>query len=702
MAKSETKKTTKSSSSNEKADKTKKKQSQSSSQIIDNSNVSKVIIVESPAKAKTIENILGKEYKVISSKGHIRDLPQRDFGVDLKSLDVVFEIIPGKEGVVEQIKNTVKGKEVLLASDPDREGEAIAWHLATILNINGKNRITFSEITPKAIQEAVKSPREIDMKKVNAQLARRVLDRIVGYKISPLLWKIIKDAKSAGRVQSAALKILCERERERIKFVPQKYYKVWIEIAGLKANLTKIGNKKLKPTDITKEIADDVLKNVKSVNLIDIDVKEVKKNPPLPFITSTLQQDASSKLGFPVAKTMKIAQELYEGIDTPEGHIAFITYMRTDSTRISDEAKEAAKELISKKFGEDYLGDEIRKTSKEKSKAKVQDAHECIRPVNVNLLPEEAQKLLDKDHYRLYELIWKRFIASQMSSAIYKQYSYDFKSGDYIFEASIRERIFDGFESVYTTDNEISEEHKELKIGESYDVLPKTAEAETTPPDRYSEASLVKILESEGIGRPSTYATIIQTLLNRKYIIRNRKTLIPTVLGFVVNDYLEKKFPDIVDKGFTAEMEKQLDEIENGTAQWKDVIKNFMKEFGRDLENAGKEFFTINFETNKICETCKEPYHLRVGKYGLYLNCQKCNTNKSVKIDELGVLLEGKMYFIEEKDEKTEDESDTTQDEANEKKSGYSSKKNYYRYKTSSRKSAKNQSKQTNKSKKSK
>ena len=250
MAKSETKKTTKSSSSNEKADKTKKKQSQSSSQIIDNSNVSKVIIVESPAKAKTIENILGKEYKVISSKGHIRDLPQRDFGVDLKSLDVVFEIIPGKEGVVEQIKNTVKGKEVLLASDPDREGEAIAWHLATILNINGKNRITFSEITPKAIQEAVKSPREIDMKKVNAQLARRVLDRIVGYKISPLLWKIIKDAKSAGRVQSAALKILCERERERIKFVPQKYYKVWIEIAGLKANLTKIGNKKLNPIKI--------------------------------------------------------------------------------------------------------------------------------------------------------------------------------------------------------------------------------------------------------------------------------------------------------------------------------------------------------------------------------------------------------------------------------------------------------------------
>ncbi|MCX7653777.1 MAG: type I DNA topoisomerase [Fervidobacterium sp.] len=630
-----------------------------------NLNASTVVIVESPAKAKTIENILGKDYQVISSKGHIRDLPQKTFGVDLESLSMEFEIIPGKESVVKEIRNVVEGKEVLLASDPDREGEAIAWHLATLLNLRGKNRITFSEITPRAIQEAIKSPREIDMNKVNAQLARRVLDRIVGYKISPLLWKILKDAKSAGRVQSAALKLVCERERERFQFVPQKYYKVWVEIAGLKANLTKIGKTKLKPTDIDKKIADEVLKSVKNVQLVDIDIKEIKKNPPLPFITSTLQQDASSKLGFPVAKTMKLAQDLYEGIDTPKGHIAFITYMRTDSTRISDEAKEAAEKFILELFGEEYLGEETKKTSKEKSKTKVQDAHECIRPVNIQLTPEEAKKLLDKDHAKLYELIWKRFIASQMSNAVYKQYSYDFKSDDYVFEASVRERVFDGFEIVYTTDNEVSEEHKELIIGESYSVEPKAAESETTPPDRYSEATLVKTLESEGIGRPSTYATIIQTLLDRKYVVKNRRTLVPTVLGFVVNDYLEKRFPDIVDKGFTAEMEKQLDEVENGLKSWKDVIKNFLKEFSKDLQNAENEFFTVDYETNKPCETCTEPYHLRVGKYGLYLNCPGCKVNKSIKPDTFGVLLNGKMNFIEIQhvSEKDVEEAETEQQE---------------------------------------
>ncbi|MEN3042373.1 MAG: DNA topoisomerase, partial [Fervidobacterium sp.] len=308
---------------------------------------------------------------------------------------------------------------------------------------------------------------------------------------------------------------------------------------------------------------------------------------------------------------------------------------------------EAAEKFILERFGEEYLGEETKKTSKEKSKTKVQDAHECIRPVNIQLTPEEAKKLLDKDHAKLYELIWKRFIASQMSNAAYKQYSYDFKSDDYLFEASVRERVFDGFEIVYTTDNEVSEEHKELIIGESYSVEPRAAESETTPPDRYSEATLVKTLESEGIGRPSTYATIIQTLLDRKYVVKNRRTLVPTVLGFVVNDYLEKRFPDIVDKGFTAEMEKQLDEVENGLKSWKDVIKNFLKEFSKDLQNAENEFFTVDYETNKPCETCNEPYHLRVGKYGLYLNCPGCKVNKSIKPDTFGVLLNGKMNFIE-------------------------------------------------------
>nr|O34204.1 RecName: Full=DNA topoisomerase 1; AltName: Full=DNA topoisomerase I; AltName: Full=Omega-protein; AltName: Full=Relaxing enzyme; AltName: Full=Swivelase; AltName: Full=Untwisting enzyme [Fervidobacterium islandicum]AAB68788.1 DNA topoisomerase I [Fervidobacterium islandicum] len=633
----------------------------------------KVIIVESPAKAKTIERILGNDYQVISSKGHIRDLPQKQFGVDLNSLKLDFEIIPGKESVVEQIKKMTSGKEVLLPSDQDREGEAIAWHLSTILGVKGKNIITFTEITERAIKEAVKNPREIDMNKVNAQLARRVLDRIVGYMISPLLWRIIKDARSAGRVQSAALKIICERERERYRFVPQKYFKVWIDIAGLKAYLTKVDGKKIKPTDITEEISKDVLQKVKSVRLVDIDVKEVRKNPPAPFITSTLQQDAASKLGFPVSKTMKIAQELYEGVDTKEGHTAFITYMRTDSTRVSDVAKEAAEKFILKNFGREYLNESSEVASKKgsKTKGKVQDAHECIRPVDVNITPEKAKELLDKDHHKLYELIWKRFIASQMSSAIYKQYSYDFESGKYVFEASIRERIFDGFEKVYTIDNEPSEKHKELKVDQEYLVEPKSAEAQTTPPDRYTEASLVKTLEMEGIGRPSTYATIIQTLLDRGYVVKKRKTLIPTILGFVVNHYLEQRFPDIVDKGFTAEMEKELDEVENGKKDWKEVVKSFLKEFNKDLERAKNEFFAIDFDTDITCEDCSGNYKLKVGKYGLYLHCPNCKTNKALKSDVFGVIDGNKLYVLEEQESQEENgEKNSVQSEESSANSG--------------------------------
>jgi len=674
-------------------DKAKKKSDESVKNNLNDRDNKKIIIVESPAKAKTIEHILGKDYQVISSKGHIRDLPQKQFGVDLESLKLDFEIIPGKEPVVEQIKKITEGKEVLLASDQDREGEAIAWHLSTILGVKGKNRITFSEITEKAIKESVKNPREIDMNKVNAQLARRVLDRIVGYKISPLLWRIIKDARSAGRVQSAALKIICERERERYRFVPQKYYKVWIDIAGLKAYLTKIDGKKVKPTDIDEDIANDVTKNVKMVKLVDIDIKEVRKNPPAPFITSTLQQDAASKLGFPVSKTMKIAQSLYEGVDTSEGHIAFITYMRTDSTRISDEAKEAASEFIQKHFGNSYLGEESKKTSKKETKGKIQDAHECIRPVNVNITPDKAEKLLDKDHHKLYELIWKRFIASQMSSAIYKQYSYDFENGRYTFEATVRERIFDGFEKVYTIDNEISEEHKELRIEQDYPVEPKSSESQTTPPDRFSEATLVKVLEAEGIGRPSTYATIIQTLLDRKYVVKNKKTLIPTILGFVVNHYLEQRFPDIVDKGFTAEMEKQLDEIENGQKDWKEVVKTFLKEFSKDLENAQNEFFSIDFETDIPCEDCSGNYKLKVGKFGLYFHCPNCKTNKSIKSDIFGVIDDGKFFALKDiKDSQDESTGETAENSERE----TSNKSKFYK-KFSSKSTNKGSSKSTSK-----
>lgn len=633
----------------------------------DKASKKKVIIVESPAKAKTIENILGEEYLVVSSKGHVRDLPQKDFGVDLKTLEMEFEIIPGKENVVQQLKEVTRDKEVLLASDPDREGEAIAWHLSTLLNVRGKNRITFSEITPRAIKEAVLSPREIDMNKVNAQLARRVLDRIVGYKISPLLWRIMKDAKSAGRVQSAALKIICERERERVKFVPQKFFKVWIEVAGLKAYLTKINDKKIKQTDITREIADNISKNVRKVQLVNIDVKDVRKNPPQPFITSTLQQDASTKLGFPVSKTMKIAQELYEGIDTPEGHIAFITYMRTDSVRVSEEAKEAAANFITEHFGEEYVGEGVKK-AREKPKTKIQDAHECIRPVDVSLTPEMAKKLLDRDHHKLYELIWKRFIASQMTPAVYKQYSYDFSSEGYLFEATARERVFDGFEKVYSIDDEKPEAHKDLRVGEVYAVEPKVQESETTPPDRFSEASLVKTLESEGIGRPSTYATIIQTLLDRKYVVKRKRSLVPTILGFIVNEYLERRFPDVVDKNFTAEMEKELDEIENGKKDWKTVVREFLREFSKDLENAEKQFFSIDYETDISCD-CGNKFYLKVGKFGLYLLCKHCSKTSKVDPQRIGVIVDGKAIFnlkteVSESDDNNEMMNESTEENA--------------------------------------
>lgn len=614
-------------------------------------NGGKVIIVESPAKAKTIESILGKDYRVVSSKGHVRDLPQKDFGVDLETLEMKFEIIPGKEAVVDELRKLTHGREVLLASDPDREGEAIAWHLSTLLGVKGRSRITFTEITPRAITEAVKEPREIDMNKVNAQLARRVLDRIVGYKISPLLWRILKDAKSAGRVQSAALKLICERERERVRFVPQVYYKVWVELAGMKAMLTKVGDEKLKPTEVTKEIADAVVRDVRRVKLVDVDVRDVRKNPPPPFTTSTLQQDASSRLGFSVSKTMAIAQELYEGIDTPKGHLAFITYMRTDSIRVSEDAIEMARDFVKKHFGEEYLPEGASATrgrAKERTKAKVQDAHECIRPVDVTITPEVARSLLDRDHLRLYELIWKRFLASQMRHAQYKQYSYDFREGDYTFEATVRERTFDGFEAVYAVDEEKVETHKELEVGMVYDVTPKVQEAQTTPPDRFTEASLVKTLESEGIGRPSTYATIIQTLIDRKYVLRKRRTLVPTVLGFVVNEYLEKHFPDVVDKGFTAEMERELDEVENGKKDWRSVVREFLAEFSKDLERAQREFFSVDFETTLSCEECGERFRLRIGKFGLYLSCGGCRRTRSVNPEEPGVILDGKVHFVRE------------------------------------------------------
>ncbi|MBT1248081.1 MULTISPECIES: type I DNA topoisomerase [unclassified Thermosipho (in: thermotogales)] len=602
----------------------------------------KVIIVESPAKAKTIEKILGEDYKVISSKGHVRDLPQKKFGVNLENFEPEFEIIPGKEKVVEQIQKEVKGKEVLIASDMDREGEAIAWHLSNILNLSGKNRIIFTEITPNTIKKSVQSPREIDIKKVNAQLARRILDRIVGYKISPLLWKIIKGAMSAGRVQSAALKIICDRERERFVFKPKEFYKVSIEVKKTKASLWSISGKKIKQENVTEKIANDIKENVKEVILKDIIEKERKKTPPSPYITSTLQQDAATRLGFPVSKTMKIAQSLYEGVNTKDGqHIAFITYMRTDSTRVSEEAKNMATDFIEKKFGNEYQGG--KKTKKQKKK--VQDAHECIRPVNIEITPEIAKNLLNQDEYKLYKIIWERFLASQMKHAIYKDKTYIFQSEKYEFRTTISHRIFDGFEIIYNT-KEKKENELNLKVGKTYNVSKVNTEKDMTkPPSRFTEATLVKKLEAEGIGRPSTYATIISTLLQRKYVIKEKKELLPTLLGFVVEDFLTKKFPEIVDKNFTATMEAELDKIETGEKQWKNVLNEFYSDFSKYLSKAQKEFYTVNYETDLKCEDCEDTYKLKIGKFGLYLNCESCKKNKSIDNTINAVIIENKAYI---------------------------------------------------------
>ncbi len=599
----------------------------------------KIIIVESPAKAKTIKEILKGEYDVISSKGHVRDLPEKEFGVDIENdFEPQFKIIDGKERVVQELSEKAKGKEILLASDMDREGEAIAWHLADILGVLGKkNRIVFSEITPKAIQSAVKSPKHIDMKKVQAQLARRILDRIVGYKISPLLWKMLKANLSAGRVQSAALKIICEREVQRHRFVPRKFWKIQGYVNSLRFYLTHIDGKRIEMQDVTKEVAQEIEKNVKILKVKQIKKREVHKKPPLPFITSTLQQEASNRLGFTVGKTMQIAQQLYEGIDTPNGHRAFITYMRTDSTRVSDFAKEMAKDYIMNNYGEKYLS---KQAVSQKKGQNVQDAHEAIRPVEVNLTPSEAEKELSKDHSKLYKLIWERFLASQMSEAVYEETTVIFESGRYTFESKIERRIFDGFEVLFKKEKE-----QELRIPSGEVLVSKwqIEEDETKPPSRYTEATMVRALENRGIGRPSTYATIISTLLERKYVVKNSQELVPTVMGFVVNHYMEKRFPQIIDLQFTAHMEEGLDEVEQGKKDYKELLREFYEQFSKYLEDAQRQWLSIDIPTNLKCD-CSGDYQLRVGRYGLYLSCSKCSKTSSIALDTPAVL-DDKLYL---------------------------------------------------------
>lgn len=599
-----------------------------------------VIIVESPAKAKTIERVLGKGYRVVASQGHIRDLPKSKFGVKLEGFIPQFETIPGKEKIVERLKKQVSGKKVLLASDMDREGEAIAWHVSEVLQIPKEGvRITFSEITPNSIRRAIENVRDIDMKLVTSQFARRILDRIVGYMISPILWKIFKvNSLSAGRVQSATLKIICDREKKIFSFKPKEYWKVVARVSGEDFELIRAHGKK-----VEKDLKDEDIENLKELKKLlvkSVEIKQTSKKPPEPFITSTLQQAAASKLHFPVKKTMMLAQQLYEGVDTSEGHIAFITYHRTDSTRVAEEAQQMAKEFIEEHYGKEYVGS----YTKRRKKGKIQDAHEAIRPVNLDITPDKAEKLLPEDHAKLYRIIWERFLASQMSPSKRKETKIVLatEDGEYEFEAKFSEIIFKGFEELLPKEEKKTPDVAEGTFVEVEEL--KASKEKTKPPDRFSEGSLVKEMERLGIGRPSTYAPTISTLMSRKYVMKRKGKLLPTLLGFLVLDFLEKNFPEIVDISFTAKMEEQLDFVEAGKKDYKEVLEKFFEKFNESLRKAKGTFYVIDYPTDLKCE-CGSEFNLVTGKYGIYLKCPSCGKTKSIKGEAAAVLKEGKIFF---------------------------------------------------------
>jgi len=593
----------------------------------------KLVIVESPAKAKTIGKFLGQNFKVEASMGHVRDLPKSQMGIDIENnFEPKYITIRGKGEIIRKIKKQAKNCEkVLLATDPDREGEAISWHLAHILKIdeNDKCRIEFNEITPKAVQSAIKNPRTIDMALVEAQQARRVLDRLVGYKISPLLWRKIKKGLSAGRVQSVATRIICDRELEIQNFVPEEYWTIDVLLKDeedkqqLKAQFFGIDGKK--STVKSEQEVNEIVSKVKDEQFIVEKVRKGKKkrNPVPPFTTSTLQQEASKKLGFTTKKTMVVAQQLYEGVEIKgEGAVGLITYIRTDSTRISDEAKKDCKDYIQNT----YRGEYAQKSEiKYKNKSNVQNAHEAIRPTSMARVPEKIKSSLSRDQYKLYKLIFDRFLASQMLPAEYDTISITVKAGGFTFKAKGSVMTFDGYTVVYTDDREEEDRLPELAEGQILfldKILPE--QHFTQPPPSFTEASLVKTLEEKGIGRPSTYAPTISTIISRGYIVRENKKLIPTELGFIVTELMKEYFNDIVDEKFTAEMEKQLDEIEEGNKGWRTLISDFYQSFKKTLENAEQKIEKIEIKdevTDEICEKCGRNLVIKQGRYGKFLAC---------------------------------------------------------------------------------
>ena len=607
----------------------------------------KLIIVESPAKANTIKRFLGGNTKVVASMGHIRDLPKSKMGVDIEhDFEPEYINIRGKGDLIKALKKDAKdAKQIYLATDPDREGEAIAWHLAHILGIPEDSvcRVTFNEITKETVKESMKKPRKIDMNLTNAQQARRVLDRIVGYKISPLLWKKVKPGLSAGRVQSVAVKLIVDRENEIRNFVPEEYWNIYATLLDEKSKKefeAKFYGKDGKKIDLhKKEEVDEILANIENGKYIVTNVKlgEKKRTPAPPFTTSTMQQEASRKLGFSLKKTMSVAQGLYEGVKIPEkGTVGLITYMRTDSTRISEEAREAAKEEITKIYGNAYYENRYYKKSSE-----AQDAHEAIRPTYINISPESIRTSLTLDQYRLYKLIYNRFLASQMASAVFDTINVDIDVNKYNFKASGQNLKFKGFMVLYVEGNDSNENDDEnvmlpmLEIGQEVKkkkLNPK--QSFTEPPARYTEASLVKELEAKGIGRPSTYSPIITTIIERRYVEKDKKQLVPTELGEVVNKLLIENFSDVVNVEFTAKVENEFDDVASGKEEWKQVLRDFYPQFEQEVEKVDKELEHVKLEdevTDVKCEKCGRNMVVKIGRYGKFLACPGYPECKNVK-----------------------------------------------------------------------
>ncbi len=617
-----------------------------------------LVIVESPAKVKTIKKFLGKNYEVMASNGHVRDLPKSQLGIDVENnFEPKYITIRGKGEILAKLrKEAKKATKIYLATDPDREGEAISWHLTKALKLEENAdkqvyRISFNEITKTAVKEAFKNPREIDTDLVDAQQARRELDRIVGYRISPLLWAKVKRGLSAGRVQSVALRIVCDREEEINAFIPTEYWNLEADIAieGEKKPLTAklVGKNDEKITISSKDEMDQVLKEMegKKVEILSVKKGERTKKAPLPFTTSTLQQEASKALNFPISKTMRIAQQLYEGVDVKgQGTVGLITYLRTDSTRISDEAQAAAKTFIEENYGSQYLASG---EQKKKSSVKVQDAHEAIRPSDINRVPSEIKESLTRDQFRLYQLIWKRFTACRMANAKYETTTVTIGIGEYRFRVSASKVAFDGFMMAYVEAD--TEKEKSNVLLKTIDEDSKLSLIEfnptqhfTQPPAHYTEASLVKTLEELGIGRPSTYSPTITTIIARHYITKEQKNLYVTEIGEVVNSIMKESFPVIVNDKFTANMESLLDSVAEGKLCWKTVIENFYPDLEKAVEVAEEQLEKVTIEdevTDVICDKCGRNMVIKYGPHGKFLACPgfpECRNTKTY-FEKIGV-----------------------------------------------------------------